>query len=180
VAWNDARVFAVWLSKRTGQTYRLLTEAEWEYAARAGSTSRYSFGDKGNELCRHANVGDRSLKKAIPDWKHEIADCDDGHVHAAPVKSYQPNAFGLYDMHGNAWEWVQDCGTTIIRVRRRMGASLGRPTALPISGYRAAAAGATNRRRPLGHPQQLPAAAQHHRFSACPDPYFFILCPFTS
>lgn len=109
VAWNDARVFAVWLSKRTGQTYRLLTEAEWEYAARAGSTSRYSFGDKGNELCRHANVGDRSLKKAIPDWKHEIADCDDGHVHAAPVKSYQPNAFGLYDMHGNAWEWVQDC-----------------------------------------------------------------------
>ena len=109
VDWSDARAFAAWLSKRTGQTYRLLTEAEWEYAARVGSTSRYSFGDKGDELCRHANVGDRSFKKAIPDWKYEIADCDDGHVHTASVKTYQPNAFGLYDLHGNAREWVQDC-----------------------------------------------------------------------
>ncbi len=109
VDWNDARAFAVWLSKRTGQTYRLLTEAEWEYAARAGSTSRYSFGDKGDELCRHANVGDRSLEKAIPNLLFGIADCDDGHVYTAPVKTYQPNAFGLYDMHGNTWEWVRDC-----------------------------------------------------------------------
>ena len=109
VDWSDARAFAAWLSKRTGQTYRLPTEAEWEYAARVGSTSRYSFGDKGDELCRHANVGDRSFKKAIPDWKYEIADCDDGHVHTASVKTYQPNAFGLYDLHGNAREWVQDC-----------------------------------------------------------------------
>ena len=109
VGWNDARVFAAWLSKRTGQTYRLLTEAEWEYAARAGSTSRYSYGNKGDELCRHANVGDRSFKKAFPDWPFEIANCDDGHVQTAPVKTYQPNAFGLYDMHGNALEWTQDC-----------------------------------------------------------------------
>lgn len=109
VDWNDAHVFAAWLSKRTGQTYRLLTEAEWEYAARAGSTSRYSVGDKENELCRHANVGDRSLKKAIPDEQFVIANCDDGHVHTASVKTYQPNAFGLYDLHGNALEWTQDC-----------------------------------------------------------------------
>lgn len=107
VDWSGSRAFAAWLSKRTGQTYRLLTEAEWEYAARAGSTSRYHFGDKSSDLCRFANVADQSAKKVYPTFT--TADCDDGYVHTAPVKTYQPNAFGLYDMHGNAWEWVQDC-----------------------------------------------------------------------
>ncbi len=107
VGWNDAREFATWLSKRTGQTYRLLTEAEWEYAARAGSTSRYHFGDKSSDLCRYANVADQSAKKVFPDFV--IADCDDGYVNTSAVKHYLPNGFGLYDMHGNAWEWVQDC-----------------------------------------------------------------------
>lgn len=107
VDWNGAGAFAAWLSKRTGQTYRLLTEAEWEYAARAGSSSRYHFGDKSSDLCRFANVADQSAKKVYPTFT--TADCDDGYVHTAPVKTYQPNAFGLYDMHGNAWEWVQDC-----------------------------------------------------------------------
>lgn len=107
VDWNGARAFAVWLSKRTGQAYRLLTEAEWEYAARAGSSGRYHFGDKSAELCRYANVADQSAKKVYPSFT--TADCDDGYVHTAPVKHYQPNAFGLYDMHGNAREWVQDC-----------------------------------------------------------------------
>ncbi|MBN8285568.1 formylglycine-generating enzyme family protein [Zoogloea sp.] len=107
VDWNGARAFAAWLSQRTGQTYRLLTEGEWEYAARAGSSGRYHFGDKSADLCRYANVADQRAKKVYPDIT--IADCDDGHVHTAPVKHYQPNGFGLYDMHGNAWEWVQDC-----------------------------------------------------------------------
>ncbi len=107
VDWNGATAFAAWLSKRTGQAYRLLTEAEWEYAARAGSTSRYYFGNKSSDLCRYANVADLSAKKVYPDFA--IAECDDGYVHTSPVKHYLPNGFGLYDMHGNALEWTQDC-----------------------------------------------------------------------
>jgi len=107
VDWNGARAFAAWLSQRTGQAYRLLTEGEWEYAARAGSSGRYHFGDKSADLCRYANVADQSAEKVYPNIA--TADCDDGHVHTAPVKYYQPNGFGLYDMHGNAREWVQDC-----------------------------------------------------------------------
>jgi formylglycine-generating enzyme required for sulfatase activity len=111
INWNDAQAYAAWLSKRTGQTYRLLSEAEWEYAARAGKQTRFWFGDKDEDLCTHANVADRSaragLKEVTKDWT--IAECTDNYVFTAPVKSYKANAFGLYDVHGNAWEWTQDC-----------------------------------------------------------------------
>lgn len=107
VSWDDGRAFAQWLSRRTGKAYRLLSEAEWEYAARAGSQSRYSFGDDDRKLCRFANVADRSAKAQFPVGL--TVDCDDGAVHTSSVRKYQPNAFGLYDMHGNVWEWVQDC-----------------------------------------------------------------------
>ncbi len=93
VSWNDGRAFATWLSERTGQSYRLLSEAEWEYASRAGSTTRYYFGDDAKDVCQYAKVGG----------------CKEGDFGTAPVKSFKPNAFGLYDMHGNALEWVQDC-----------------------------------------------------------------------
>lgn len=93
MSWNDGRAFATWLSERTGQSYRLLSEAEWEYAARAGSTTRYYFGDDAKDVCQYAKV----------------SGCKEGDFGTAPVKSFKPNAFGLYDMHGNAWEWVQDC-----------------------------------------------------------------------
>jgi formylglycine-generating enzyme required for sulfatase activity len=96
VNWDDAQQYVDWLSKQTGKTYRLLTEAEWEYAARAGTTTAYSWGD--------------DIKK---DGK-AMADCfacgsewDDKQT--APVGSFPPNAFGLNDMLGNAWEWVEDC-----------------------------------------------------------------------
>lgn len=107
VDWNGATAFAEWLTKRTGQTYRLLTEAEWEYAARARTRSSYHFGDQSSDLCRYANVIDRSEKKV--DSRLVAANCEDGYVNTAPVKTYLPNAFGLYDMSGNAWEWVLDC-----------------------------------------------------------------------
>jgi formylglycine-generating enzyme required for sulfatase activity len=111
VSWNTARAFARWMTKRTGQPYRLLSEAEWEYAARGGSQAAYSFGADAKQLCRFANVGDLRTRQGYPQWGKDWvnAECDDGHVYTAPVGSYQPNAFGLYDMHGNAWEWVQDC-----------------------------------------------------------------------
>jgi formylglycine-generating enzyme required for sulfatase activity len=108
--WDDTQAFVKWMSQRTGQVYRLLTESEWEYAARAGSKTRYSFGDNEADLCRHANVADQRAKRDIKgssDWT--IAPCDDGFAYTAPVGNYQANAFDLRDMHGNAWEWTQDC-----------------------------------------------------------------------
>lgn len=107
IDWNDAVAYAKWLSGKTGKTYRLLSEAEWEYAARAGSTTRYSVGDRSEDLCSHANVADRTVTTKYR--KKEIAECSDGFVNTAPGKTYRPNAWGLYDLHGNAWEWVADC-----------------------------------------------------------------------
>ncbi len=91
VSWEDAQEFARRLSERTGQRYRLPTEAEWEYAARGGSAQTFPFGDDAVLLPRHA-------------WFRANAD---GHSH--PVGSREPNAFGLYDMLGNVWERTEDC-----------------------------------------------------------------------
>ena len=93
VSWDRAQSFIGWLNGKTGGGYRLPTEAEWEYAARAGSTTKYSWGD---------------------DIGHNKANCDGCGSHwddeqTAPVGSFAANAWGLHDMHGNVWEWVQDC-----------------------------------------------------------------------
>ncbi len=101
--------FLPWLNQMTGKSYRLPTEVEWEYAARAGSDTAYYFGDNPNKLCQYANVADSSSKKQLEDTI--AANCDDGYQQTAPVKSYQANAFGLYDMHGNVWELSSDCLT---------------------------------------------------------------------
>jgi formylglycine-generating enzyme required for sulfatase activity len=108
--WRDATDYAQWLSERTGFSYRLLTEAEWEYAARAGSRTIYSFGDSEKDLCRYGNLADGSAKRVYgnnPSWT--FVDCDDSYAYTAPVGSYLPNAFGLHDMQGNVLQWVQDC-----------------------------------------------------------------------
>ena len=107
VAWADASAYAAWLAGRTGRPYRLLSEAEFEYAMRAGTTTEYWWGDHADDLCPYANGGDLAAQKQFPMWP--AANCNDGHVFTAPVGSYRPNAFGLYDMAGNAWEWTQDC-----------------------------------------------------------------------
>ena len=107
VSWADADAYAQWLAKRTGKPYRLLSEAEWEYAARAGTTTQFWWGDKADDLCAYANGGELAMQKRFPSWP--AAQCDDGYADTAPVGSYRPNAFGLYDMAGNAWEWTQDC-----------------------------------------------------------------------
>jgi formylglycine-generating enzyme required for sulfatase activity len=91
VSWEHARQYAAWLSKRTGQAYRLLSEAEWEYAARAGSEGPWSFGE---DMSRIGEYGWYSLNAG-------------SQTH--PVGAKAPNAFGLYDMHGNVVEWVEDC-----------------------------------------------------------------------
>jgi formylglycine-generating enzyme required for sulfatase activity len=108
VSWNDAtQQYLPWLSRKAGKTYRLLTEAEWEYAARAGATARYHFGDNERDLCTFGNVADLTGKQKYTTW--EFVNCRDGHIETAPVGSFRPNAFGLHDVHGNVWEWVQDC-----------------------------------------------------------------------
>jgi formylglycine-generating enzyme required for sulfatase activity len=112
VSWIDAQAYAHWMTRNSGQVYRLLTEAEWEYAARAGSTSRFNFGDNEAELCLHGNVADASARRRLPYIAG--ASCDDGYAFVAPVASFLPNAWGLYDTLGNAWEWVQDCKSAYV------------------------------------------------------------------
>ena len=116
VSWSDANAYLQWLSEHTGVTYRLPTEAEWEYAARAGTSSDYFWGDSIG--VNRANCDDQ---------------CGDSFSFTGPVGSYEANAFGLYDMHGNLYEWVEEC-----LIQNYVGA--------PIDGSAAAGGDCTNRR----------------------------------
>jgi len=98
VSWYDAVAYCEWLSQKTGESYRLPTEAEWEYACRAGTTTRWCFGDDEKELEKYAWYDKNSydLGKTHPDYG------------TPPVGEKLPNPWGLYDMHGNVWEWCED------------------------------------------------------------------------
>jgi formylglycine-generating enzyme required for sulfatase activity len=120
ISWADANAYAQWLSKRTGHEYRLLSEAEWEYAARGrtdGVSTRWFWGDDASEQCRYANGADQVAQRDSPTLAHwrQLAErfslCSDGYAHTSPVASFLPNGFGLFDMAGNVREWVQDCWT---------------------------------------------------------------------
>ena len=107
VNWHDAQAYANWLSEKTNKRYRLPSEAEWEYAARGGTrTSRY-WGDGASAQCVHANGADETFQKRYSGWV--IASCRDGYVHTAPAGSFSANGFGLHDVLGNVYEWVEDC-----------------------------------------------------------------------
>ncbi|MEJ1437809.1 MAG: formylglycine-generating enzyme family protein [Candidatus Sedimenticola sp. (ex Thyasira tokunagai)] len=109
VSHNDALAYIDWLSNKTGKSYRLPSESEWEYAVRGGSNDRYSFGNDEEELCLHGNGADATLREKLPRWPWLTMNCADGHAFTAPVGSLQVNPFGLHDMHGNVWEWTDDC-----------------------------------------------------------------------
>lgn len=104
VTWEDAVAYTQWLSKQTGQTYRLPTEAEWEYAARAGAATSWYWGDDPDQGCAYANAADLLGQTLFPGWS--VMNCSDGYIHTAPKGSYQANGFGLFDMLGNVLEWT--------------------------------------------------------------------------
>ena len=105
-SWNDAQAFCKWLGEKDGREYRLPTEAEWEFACRAGTRTRYSFGDDGEEIVKFANVADAKFRDATGNtWGVQG---DDGYVFTSPVGLFQKNAFGVQDMHGNTRQWCAD------------------------------------------------------------------------
>jgi formylglycine-generating enzyme len=141
VNWHDAQAYLQWLSDRTGEAYRLASEAEWEYAVRAGTDTVYWFGDEPDAICDFVNLGDIStreqfgwdrtelLYEGLGDWKGQP--CRDGYPTTAPVDAMPPNPFGLHGMLGNANEWVADCwnddhtGASAGQAARLTGADCG-------------------------------------------------------
>lgn len=118
VTWRDAKAYVAWLANKTGQPYRLISEAEWEYAAKAGSTTTWPWGEDEARVCEFGNVFDTSGQKDSRATMNSNASasavsCDDGFTLVAPVGQFKPNAFGLYDMIGNVWEWAEDCSPVL-------------------------------------------------------------------
>jgi formylglycine-generating enzyme required for sulfatase activity len=114
LSWYAAMAYLNWVAKKTGKPYRLLTETEWEYAARGqtapGAYPRFWFGDEEKDLCRYGNGLDQEARKSIERAKGlAVAPCNDGYAHTSPAGNYAPNTFGLYDMFGNAAQWLADC-----------------------------------------------------------------------
>jgi formylglycine-generating enzyme required for sulfatase activity len=112
VSWNDAQAYLKWLNDSApGRGYRLLSEAEWEYAARAGrGSTRFPWGDDpdASEQCIWDNGGDRTANTQIYWITWQVTTCSDGYAHTSPAGRFRANAFGLHDMHGNVSEWAQD------------------------------------------------------------------------
>jgi formylglycine-generating enzyme required for sulfatase activity len=113
VSGLDGEAYAAWLSKKTGHNYTLPNEAQYEYAARAGTTTAYFWGDaRDATACEYSNQPDLDQAKAlgnVPTGPQYRFQCHDGYGYTAPVGSYKPNPWGLYDMLGNIWEWTADC-----------------------------------------------------------------------
>ena len=105
VNWDDALAYVAWLTRQTGEAYQLPSEAQWEYAARGGTTTMRFWGDDlGNEIaCRYANVADQSFQEVFV--LKSTFKCNDGFIYTSPVKNFLSNGFFLFDTLGNVWEW---------------------------------------------------------------------------
>jgi formylglycine-generating enzyme required for sulfatase activity len=123
ISWHDAQAYVAWLRRRTGKPYRLPTEAEWEYSARAGATTRYSFGEDAMQLCAYAKFADLSTEFA---WRGACR-AEGARFGSMPVGTFKPNSWGIFDMHGNVWEWVEDCWTMDAANAPTDGSAFARP-----------------------------------------------------
>ena len=118
IYWTEAQQYVQWLSEKTGENYRLLTEAEWEYAARGGVDTEWFWGNDDSKICEYGNIFDQvaaqnpELVAGSGTAVSMAAPCEDGYDLVAPVGQYKPNGYGLYDTVGNVWEWTQDCSPT--------------------------------------------------------------------
>jgi len=108
IGWDDAVAYAAWLKAKTGKPYRLLSESEYEYVARGGGTTLFPWGDSADDACRFTNLLDASANRGAGVTGGPVA-CDDGFPGVAPVGSFPANAYGVKDIIGNSWSWVQDC-----------------------------------------------------------------------
>jgi formylglycine-generating enzyme required for sulfatase activity len=134
VSWVDIRAYLGWLSKKAGVVYRLPSEAEWEYTARAGTDTARPWGDDNESACKYANVSDLSRVEAhhMNPSAENLFQCNDGFPATAPVGSFPPNPFGVHDLVGNVWEVTEDCfEPTLERIGRDGKARINEPFAQP-------------------------------------------------
>jgi formylglycine-generating enzyme required for sulfatase activity len=158
VSWHEARAYAAWLQRRTGKPYRLPTEAEWEYAARAGTRTSYGFGDDETALCAFARFADLSSRFS---W-HDGCRSDTVALGPLPVGSLKPNPWGLFDMHGNAWEWVEDCWTPIASEIPVDGSAFAHPGNCEMGVVRGGSFAAGSRRVRSAIRQPMPTAMHNY------------------
>lgn len=165
VNWYQANEYAAWLSAKTGKNYRLPNTNEWEYAARGGTDADFYWGEESAEVaCDYANLDDVSYKVGPRNENYERMyrfisrrhKCDDGFRFVAPVASFEPNAFGLFDTGGNVWEWTLDCWNELLPARKANVAKDGAPACEKLEirggsyrlGVRSASATSAAGRRP--------------------------------
>lgn len=134
VSFDEARAFCKWLSERSGRTVRLPSGDAWEYACRAGAATPMPYGELTTDFSRLANLADVNLRRpigyrarSVPEWRPAVIDVNDGYWVSAPVGSYLPNAWGLYDMVGNVWEWTSDAAPDGVQRLVRGGSWYVRP-----------------------------------------------------
>jgi formylglycine-generating enzyme required for sulfatase activity len=158
VSWHEAEAYVAWLRRRTGKPYRLPTEAEWEYAARAGTSTRYSFGNDETQLCGYARFADLGSRFG---W-HDGCRSDTVAYGPLPVGSLKPNPWDLFDMHGNAWEWVEDCWTPQASEIPTDGSAFARPEHCETGVVRGGSFAAASSRVRSAMRSPMPIGAHHY------------------
>jgi formylglycine-generating enzyme required for sulfatase activity len=142
ISWHEAQSYVAWLHRRTGKPYRLPTESEWEYASRAGTSTRYSFGNDETSLCGYARFADLGSQFGWGDGCRSNVST----YGTTPVGALKPNPWGIFDMHGNAWEWVEDCWTPNPQEMPIDGSAFSRPGSCEIGVIRGGSFAAGSRR----------------------------------